>query len=400
MAEITDSGYLIKTQNEWFEEERDRYILIDPKWNLDPSTPDGMKLATDSEIWANLDELGQRAYNSKDPAKASGYDLRVLSSITGTTPSDGSPSDVELTANGIDGAVITAGSLVENVVNGSQWSIIADATISAGVATLQAQSVDQGSIQAGVGDISKILTPISGWQSVTNAAVATPGSNPDTDAELRARRTLQVALPGSNQVDSLYAAVSAVDDVRRVVIYENEENVDVNEGSLILPPHSTTTIVDGGEDQSIGEAMYTKKNPGCKQNQAANPVDVPVVSPVTGNTKTMKFSRPDYVDITVVASITNDGSLPNNADDLIKDAILGYVGGDLLGSTIGFNQTGFDIGEDVNSSRLYTPVNFVIGSYGNSFISGILVNGAASVPIDAGQLARFTEANITVNITP
>ena len=59
MAEITDQGYQTKTQNQYFDEEKQRYLDIDPLWNMDPSVPDGVKLATDAEIWANLDELGQ-----------------------------------------------------------------------------------------------------------------------------------------------------------------------------------------------------------------------------------------------------------------------------------------------------------------------------------------------------
>ncbi len=403
MGELTDSGYVIKTQNEWFEEEQQLYLSIDANWNLDPSSPDGLKIASDSENFGNLDEVAQRAYNSKDPAKATGYDLRVLSAITGTIPSDGSPSDVTLTLGGTDGSIIPIGSVAENTVNGSRWVTTSAGTISGGTATVSAQSEDQGAIEASAGDINKPITPISGWLTVTNAAPATLGANPDSDAELRKKREQQVALPGNNQVDSLFAAVANVDDVRAVVVYENEEGVNVILDSLTLPPHSTTTIVDGGLDQDIGEAMYTKKNPGTKQHQGTNPVDVNVTSPVTGNIKVMKFSRPVDVAMIIVVDVTDDGTLPSSPqiEDEIKQAIIDYAGGDLdAGSATGFNQTGFTIGEDVNASRLYTPVNNVIGSYGNSFVTLLTTNGGAAVAIDAQEIARFTTANITVNITP
>ena len=61
MAEITSTGYQLKTQNEWFDEERQLYLDIDPLWNLDPSTPDGLKLAHDAEVFGALDEIGQQA---------------------------------------------------------------------------------------------------------------------------------------------------------------------------------------------------------------------------------------------------------------------------------------------------------------------------------------------------
>ena len=77
MAELTSTGYSVKSQNDWFDEEKQLYLDIDSNWNLDPSTPDGLKMAHDAEIFSALDEVLQQAYNSKDPNKASGYDLDV-----------------------------------------------------------------------------------------------------------------------------------------------------------------------------------------------------------------------------------------------------------------------------------------------------------------------------------
>ena len=64
MAEITENGYLVKTQNEWFEEELARYKDIDPNWNTDPSTPDGIKIATDSEIWSSESIISKAVWSS------------------------------------------------------------------------------------------------------------------------------------------------------------------------------------------------------------------------------------------------------------------------------------------------------------------------------------------------
>jgi len=307
---------------------------------------------------------------------------------------------VTLTLSGDDGAVIPIGSEAENIINGSIWVTTEDGTITAGVVNVSAESVESGLIEASAGDISKVITPVSGWLGVTNDDPATLGSNPDSDAELRKKRTAGVSLPGNNQIDSLFAAVANVDDVNRVQIYENEENTDQPEGSLTLPPHSYTVIVDGGIDQDIGEAMYTKKNPGVKQNQTANPVDVDVISPVTGNVKVMKFSRPDYIDIIIAVDIQDDGTLPSSPqiENEITQAILDYVAGDLdLGD--GFNQTGFGIGEDVPAGRMYTPVNHAIGKYGNSYINTLTVGGGSLVAIDAAELSVFTDDNITVVIS-
>lgn len=396
MAEITDEGYQTKTQNQYFDEERQRYLDIDPLWNLDPSAPDGVKLATDAEIWANLDELGQKAYNSKDPNKATGVDLDVVSAITGTKRGVGSKSTASVTIGGTDTTVILAGSLVESTENGEQWVIDSEVIIS-GPTAATVTAVNFGAIQASAATITKIVNPQSGWASITNAAPAIAGTNPDTDAELRVERNNGVGLPGQNQIDSTFAAIANIDGVTRVTIYENDSISPTDSNGL--PIHSTAIIVEGGTNQEIADAIYFKRNPGPIQHEATNPVTVPVTSPATGNEKDITFNRPDFEDITVVYNIVDDGSLPTGVEQLIKDATIDYTNGELIEADCGFNQTGFGIGEDVQSGRLYTPANQVIGQFGDSYVTGITVNGGTSVVIAFDELSRFTDINITVNIT-
>ena len=396
MAEVIDEGYVLKPQNEWFQDEEDRYKEIDPDWNLDPSTPDGMKLATDSEIWANLDELGQKAYNSKDPSKAVDNELDAISAITGTERGKGTFSTSSVNLVGTNGTIILAGKFIDSVENGSRWTIDAD-TVIAGVTAAAITATERGDIQASIATITKIVNPQSGWESATNPAVAVVGANPDTDAELRIKRDSGVALPGQNQIDSTFAAINNLDDVKHVRIYENDSISPVDANGL--PIFSTAILVDGGTDEDIANAVYSKRNPGPIQHELTNPVTVPITSSVTGNQKDIKFNRPDYVDVTIVYEVTDDGTLPANIEQLIKAATLDYVNGELLDADDGFNQSGFTIGEDVHASRFYTPVNKTIGSYGDSYVTSITVNAGASVVISFEELSRFTDANITVNVT-
>lgn len=398
MAEITESGYVLKTLNQWFEEERARYLAIDPNWNLDPSTPDGLKLATDSEIWANLDELLQWAYNSKDPNKATGLQLDILCALTGITRSEGTPSVVNLTLSGVAGTIIPAGSEIESTENGSRWTVDSASTIGGGgTVVASATCTVNGATEASAGAITRIIGTISGWQAATNAAPASLGTNPETDAELRERRRASVAISGTNQIDSTHAAIANLEGVKKVRIYENASNVTDSNG---LPEHSTAIIVDGGDNQEIAWAIYSKRNPGPAQHQTSGTaVDVDITSPVTGNQKTISFSRPDDVAITVVVNVTDDGTLPPDVDDEITQAILDYVDGNLVEESVGFNFRGFNIGESVPASRLYTPVNKVIGSYGNSFVSSMTVNAGSTVAVAFDEIARFTSGNITVNVT-
>ena len=401
MAEFTPTGYKLKTQNEWFNEERQLYLDIDPNWNLDPSTPDGLKIAHDAEIFSALDEILQQAYNSKDPNKASGIDLNVISALTGTLRSEGTASTVTgFVLRGTPGTPVPAGTVFESSTTGTRWTLNRTWTLdNTGTATVDLTSVAVGPTEADANTITRIITTVPGLTSVNNPTPATPGTGVESDSSLRVKRATAVGRPGNNQVDSMLGELFAVEGVRRVRVYENDTNSTDANG---LPAHSIAPIVDGGLDEDVAMAIYLKKNPGVALYQAGTPVGILVTSPAyPTNQKMIRFSRPSYVDMHVVVNIKNDGTLPSvtTLQPMIQSAIMEYAAGDLIPTQYGFKPDGFDIGESVPYSSLYTPINKVIGSYGNSYVSSMTVNGGTTnVTINFNQLSRWTSSNITVNI--
>lgn len=401
MAEVTSTGYKLKTQNEWFDEEKQMYLDIDPLWNLDPSTPDGLKLAHDAEVFSALDETLQQAYNSKDPNKASGVDLDVIASLTGTSRSEGTASTVTgFVLSGVASPLTTvpAGTIFESVTTGSRWTLDQQWTLdSSGQAVVDITCTEIGPIEADAGTITRIITTVPGLTSCNNPSPATPGTGIESDSSLRVKRATAVGRPGNNQIDSMLGELYAVDGTRRVKVYENDTNTTDSNG---LPPHSITPIIDGGTDADVAMAIYTKKNPGVALYQDGTPVSVDVTSPTyPDNVKTIKFSRPKYVDMVIAVTIKNDGSLPSNTQDLIQDAFIEFASGGLVPAEFGFKVDGFDIGETVPYSTLYTPINKVIGQYGNSYVQTLTVNGGTTnVAIAFNELSRWTSSNITVTL--
>ncbi len=399
MAEITPDGFVAKTENEYFDEETALYVGIDPDWNLDPSSPDGLKIAADSETFTNLDEAAQAAYNSKDPNKARDLELNIVSSLTGVERDDGSPSTISnVDVAGVNGTIIPAGSTIQSSVDETQWTTDVEVTIVGGVGSTTVTAVDNGATAADIGTITVIVDSVGGWQTVTNTVVAALGQDQETNAELRLRREITVGRPGNNQIDSMLGELGAVDNIGRFKIYENDTNATDSDG---LPAHSIAVLAEGGTDADVALAIYVKKNPGVFLYPASTPVVVNVVSPVhPTNTKGITFSRPVGDPMVVVVAITNDGTLVASTEQDVKDAILEYVNGSLIPADEGFNPDGFDIGENVGVSRIYTPVNNVIGALGNSFVTTLTVNGVSStVTVAFNVLSTWTDANISVVIT-
>jgi hypothetical protein len=403
MAEVTAQGYALKIQNDWFDEERQLYLDIDPAWNLDPSTPDGLKLAHDAEVFGVLDETLQQAYNSKDPNKAVGIDLDIICALTGTTRSEGTPSNVAVTLTGTTGTIIPAGKRIESTTTGSRWTIDQTVTLVAGTASTTATCTIVGPTQADIATLTNIVDIVGGWTGVSNPSVATPGTDEQLDASLRIERATSVGRPGNNQIDSMLGELFAVSGVRRVKIYENDTNsaaVDPVNNPWGLPAHSISVIVDGGAIADVGMAIYIKKNPGVLLNQSGTPVSTTVISPkYPTNSKLIRWATPLYLDMIVAVTVKTDGTLPTNIADLIDEAFLEFTVGTLVPAGDGFKQTGFDIGESVPYLTLTTPINKVLGEFGNSYIQSFTVNGGpANVAIAFNQLSRWTASNISTTV--
>lgn len=400
MAEVTPQGYALKTQNEWFDEERQLYLDIDPAWNLDPSTPDGLKLAHDAEVFGVLDETLQQAYNSKDPNKAVGVDLDVICALTGSTRSEGTPSNAPVTLVGTAGTIVPAGKRIESATTGSRWTLDETVTLTGGTASTTVTCTVTGPTQADIATLTNIVDTVGGWTGVSNPSVATLGTDEQTDSSLRVERATSVGRPGNNQIDSMLGELFAVPGVRRVKIYENDTNsaaVDPIDNPHGLPAHSISVIVDGGAIADVGMAIYVKKNPGVLLNQSGTPVSTTVVSPkYPTNTKLIRWATPLYLDMIVAITVKDDGSLPSNIDQLIDEAFLEFAIGTLVPAGDGFKQSGFDIGESVPYLTLTTPINKVLGEYGNSYIQSFTVNGGTSnIAIAFNQLSRWTSSNIS-----
>lgn len=406
MGELTKKGYKIKTQNSYFEDETNLYKAIDPLWNLDPSSPDGLKAAHDAEVFSALDELIKQAYDARDPNKASGHDLDVLGKLTGARRSLGTPSTVKLKVTGVAGTIIPEGSTVET---DDKISFVTDEAVTIGLdgtAEVNASCTVNGAIEVDANKLTTISQTIGGWQTVTNPLPAVVGTDRDSDAIFRIKRAQSVGQAGMNQKESIFGELYSTKGVRKVAIYENKTNsssVDPVQNPHGLPPHSLAIVVDGGEDQDVAESIYRKNCPGVNLHAVGTKVEKTIYSKIfPASYDVIIFSRPEYVDITLAITIKDPNEeLPpdDEIQEVIRQAYMEYSQGSLLPDGIGFMTTGFAIGDDVPFSRLFTPVNKVLGAYPNAFVQELTANGdTALIDIEFNQLARFQSSKITVTV--
>jgi uncharacterized phage protein gp47/JayE len=283
---------------------------------------------------------------------------------------------VTLTFTGTNGAIIPAGSKVKTAT-GTQWETIALGTISGTTAVVGAQSVEFGAVSATTETITQFVDILSGVNAVTNYAASQPGTDIETDEDLRVRRYQSVAFTSQSMVDSIYAGVANVVGLTgEVIVLENDtDSTDANG----LLPHSIHVITKGGDNTAIATEIYNRKPVGIYTNGST----LITVADSQAIGHPIRFSIASDVTITVVVNITTDLAFPTDGVDQIKAAL------------VAFAKDTYDIGDDVYVSRLYTPVNSVPGHY----VTSMTVNGSASVAISVTQRAAIATGNITVNVT-
>jgi uncharacterized phage protein gp47/JayE len=394
-----------------------------------------------SELW----DLAQAVASSQDPDQATGAAQDALAALTGTLRDAATESTVDLLLIGTVGTLVSAGSRAANGIDEefattaagtmiacASWAAstayvtnqvrqndggkiyivitsgtsagaggptgtaadITDGTVhwkyigtGPGVIAVPSEATETGPIVAVAGDITQIITPVSGWSAVYNILDADVGTDEETDEHLRIKREEELAASGSSPIDALRAALLQVEDVTAVTVFYNNTDTTDADG---IPPHAVEALVRDGADQDIFDALLTNVAVGIKTygNTSGTAVDD------VGTSHAISFTRPDEIEIYVDITIEYDATLyPADGDDQIKAAIVAY--GDALAT-----------GVNVRASAISAQAFQVPGVLG---VTATLIDDApapatsTTVAIALRELAVFDTSRITVTsgaVTP
>lgn len=313
VTEITDLRQQIAS--EWQEafKEKDRPLL-----NTDPETPQGQII--DSQVASVNQKDSEVLYLAQqfDPRTAEGCFQDALAEIYFIKRKSAINSYAICTLNGRAGTQISAGALIESEIDGTQWSLDQDVTIPVGkTITAKFTCLTEGVISASAGTLTKIVTTVTGWDTVTNAT-ATVGSLEESQSAFEKRRYDSVALNSRSTTGAVYANVSQCDDVIAVYVTDNKTNVNKTIDGYTLTPHSIFVCVIGGANQDIAKAIYEHLSAGCDYNGNTS---VNITNEYTGAVEQVKFYRPTNYNIYIKVRIQNNDSLPNDYENIIKQAV-------------------------------------------------------------------------------
>lgn len=352
---------------------------------IDPDSQDGQLLATFAKAMDDANAVAVSIYSSFSPATAQGQALSNNVKINGIARAIATKSTAPLRVSGAVGTVIEGG--VASDTSGNQW-VLPDAVVipPAGFVDVTATAELDGDIEAPTGTITNIETPTLGWHEVTNPSAASPGAPVESDAGLRFRQSVSVALPSRTVLSGLLGAIYACEGVTQARIYENDTNLADANG---IPGHHIAVVVVGGVGTDIATAIMRKKTPGC----GTHGTTTVAVNDPGGNPVDIKYFVPTQKTILVEIDVKALTGYVSPTGDTIKEKVAAYI------SALG-------IGKKVDHGRLYLPAQLSGGAGSETFeVNAIRLAASPGAPTAADVAIAFNEiavcavTNITLTVT-
>lgn len=236
--------------------------------------------------------------------------------------------------------------------------------------------------------VDTIDTAVSGLDSVFNPDDAILGREEETDPDYRIRSLQLLVSSTGGTLEGIITALLLLNDVDGESVFLESVRVfeDVDEHTISVYIYQTGGATT--RDQDIADAIFSSKAAGIETlgDESYNVIDS------QGFDHTIKFSRPDDIDIYLILDLTVTSDYPTDGDTQLKALLVSW------GNDIG-------VGNDVIVyPQLIGIINQVQG------ITDVVVKiGIAPAPtlddnieIDDGtggnvELSRWDAANITIN---
>ena len=325
--------------------------------NLAPETVQGQLIGLLALGFTQLDEAIISVASGMNIETSVNQQLDDWGNLLQISRIEGSRSIVEATIAGTGGTIIPAGTRVRTTA-GDFFELVSEVTIpGAGNINTQFRSVEEGPVAAEAGTLSEIVDLIPGWDSVTNATAAILGRDFETDLQYRNRYSGLTSKLGRGSNEALQARILDVEGVTRCKVYDNPENNFRTRQNIRFFPQSLLVIVEGGSNQNIAQAIYE-----------GSPATIPVVAPVNTARRFGSYMgiSPQWlvvanIPVTVEIDITLQTGFPFNGVIQIQRRVSDWAEGIWRSGIDDFETSGLDIGQTIDTNRLFSPINSVPG---------------------------------------
>lgn len=319
--EYNNNGIIIQNLTEILDE-RESSLQTDDgfssDFNIRGDSAVGNLEYTDAVREQEIQELIQYLANQMNVETTEGVFLDYIASRNFITRESATYTVIPITVTGTANLTVEAFKLTikdQNTdrlyVNRSSFTIGSDGTVD-----VDFSCTDFGSISANSGSTYIISTPVIGVTSIEykSGGSTSVGSNTETDAEFRARRDLLLDLLATSTTSSIKSAVLNTSGVTHCSVTENDTMSAVDS----IPAKSFETIVLGGDNTSIAQAILSKKPCGI---QAYGTTNVSITDE-DGDSFNIGFTRPSDIAIEMRTTVKVVSTQPVEWENAVKQAIV------------------------------------------------------------------------------
>lgn len=363
-----------------------------PELDTNAETPAGQLIDGITALASEKDNEILFVSNQFNPKNAVGAWQDALAAIYFLRRKIALPTYVTCQASGAYGTVIPYGAIVQDT-NGYTYMNTQVATINAsGQATLYVRCTELGAVEAASGTVTRIITTVPGWDSVTNAAAGVTGRAVESQAAFESRRVQSVAKNAHGSVASLFGAIADINDVIALLILENTTNQDIVKSGVTIAGHSVYISVYGGDNNDIARAIYNKLDAGCGTN-GNTLVTYNPSSDEPDNQPDMSYSyyieRPTTVSMGIVVTVADEQT--TTLTNAIKQAVVENFNGNS-----GYRRV--KMGDKLYASRFYSDVIKAGVTKLETIRIKFPLSAAAvdSVNIDADEIPTISADDVTV----
>jgi uncharacterized phage protein gp47/JayE len=320
--QITAAGLQVKSNTEIIADIKAALQLIyGADINVEQNSPDGQLINIFAQASTDQLEMLVALYNSFSVANAFGLLLDQRVALNGLTRRPGTFTMQPISVT-VDRALILTGLDADlNSIEGEGFTVSDDEGnqfilaethefSGAGTTSLSFRAKEIGKVETTINTIVNLVTVVLGVTAVNNPSAATEvGENEESDAALKIRHAKSFFLAADGPAESIQAMLLTLEDVVDALVVQNDTDAEV----AGIPAYSIWCIVDGGVAADIGQAIYSKKAPGCGMEGA----ETYVVTRPNGTSFTAKWDEPIAEDLYIQFSI-----LPRNPGVTFDDAAI------------------------------------------------------------------------------
>ena len=361
--------------------------------SVEPETTQGQLILTEGAALTECDELLVHVANGLGVHTAAGLQQDRLFGNLGVKRIAGTRSTVTATLSGTANTQVAKGSRARTT-GGALFETNADTIIgSGGTIDVAMRSVELGPVTAPAGELTSIVTVVSGWTGITNAAAAEAGMLAETDRAYRRRYLRSIAANAGDSLEAIEARLLTVENVTRVKVLENTTGSSDTIRGLTVAANAIMCIVEGGTTDDVALAIYLAKGSAATSGGTLHSVTR------RGLTEDVRIQRVLLQALAVAITIDVLPGFPGDGVAQLRQRVTDWVAGEWSSGSGDFDTEGLPIGELIDTNRIYSPINSVPG-HRVTALEVTLQNGnalPASINGNLRQTLAYDDVTVTVN---